>query len=57
MMIISSEGNKIHCSLHFGFQASNNEVEYEAVIAGLRLAKELKVNNLRVYSDSQLVVN
>ena len=39
--LISPERHKIHCALHFGFKASNNEVEYGAFIAGLRLAKEL----------------
>ena len=56
-MLISPKGHKIHCALCFGLQASNNEAEYEALIAGLRLARELKTNNLKVYSDSQLVVN
>ena len=28
MMLISPEGHKIHCTLCFGFQASNNEAEY-----------------------------
>ena len=51
-MLISSKVRKIHYTLRFGFQASNNEAEYEALIAGLRLSRELKVNNLKVYSDS-----
>ena len=46
-MLISSEGHRIDCMLCFGFQASNNKVEYEAPIIGLKLAKELKVNNLK----------
>ena len=54
MMLISLEGHKIHCVMRFGFQVSNNEVEYEALIAELRLAKPI---NLRIYSDSQLIVN
>ena len=41
MMLISLEGHKIHYSLHFGFQASNNKAKYEALIAGLYLAREL----------------
>ena len=52
MMLISPEGHKIHSGLCFGFQASNNEADYEALIAGLRLAKEFKVDNLKVYGDS-----
>ena len=57
MMLINPKGHKIHCTLHFGFQASNNEAEYEALIVGLRLARALRVSNLKVYNDSQLVVN
>lgn len=34
----------------------NNEAEYEALIMGLGAAKELGVQDLKVYSDIQLVV-
>ena len=43
-------------TLKFGFQASNNEAEYEAVIAGLNLAHFMEADQLEVSSDSQLVV-
>ena len=43
-------------ALKFGFQASNNEVEYEAVITGLNLAHAMEADQLEVSSDSQLVV-
>ncbi|XP_022030759.1 uncharacterized protein LOC110931682 [Helianthus annuus] len=36
-------------------QTTNNEAEYEALIAGLRLAKEMKVQKLKVFTDSLLV--
>ena len=52
----SPERIYIEYALRFGFQASNNEAEYEAVIAGLNLAHSLEVDQLEVYSDSQLVV-
>lgn len=35
---------------------STNEVEYEALIAGLTIAKEMGVQHLKAYSDSQLVI-
>ena len=57
MMLISPEGHKIHCALCFRFQALSNEAKYEALIAGLRISRELQVCNLKVYSDFQLVVN
>ena len=56
-MLISPEGHKIHCALRFRFHVSNNKAEYEALIAGLRLAIELQAYNLRIHDDSQLVVN
>ena len=55
-MLISPKGHKITCALKFGFKASNNEAEYEALLAGLRLAKKMKVGYLQIFSDSQLVV-
>ena len=46
----------MHYALRFGFQASNNKAKYEALIARLKLAKEMKVESLEIYSDSQLIV-
>ena len=46
----------MHSTLRFDFQAPNNEAEYEALIAGLKLAKEMRVESLEIYNDSQLVV-
>ena len=56
LILTSPEGLDIEYALRFGFQASNNEVEYEAVIAGINLAHSLEVDQLEVCSDSQLVV-
>ncbi|XP_077223422.1 uncharacterized protein LOC143857034 [Tasmannia lanceolata] len=41
----------------FNFKASNNEVEYEALIVEITLATELHANRVRAHSDSQLVVS
>ena len=43
-------------ALIFGFQASNNEAEYEAIIVRLSLAHSMEADQLEIYSDSQLVV-
>ena len=56
LILVSPEGHQMHCALRFRFKASNNKAEYEALIAGLNLAKEMKVESLEIYSDSQLVV-
>nr|GEV14250.1 reverse transcriptase domain-containing protein [Tanacetum cinerariifolium] len=39
------------------FAASNNEAEYEALIAGLRIAVQMGVQNVHVSVDSKLVAN
>ncbi|GFZ10804.1 hypothetical protein Acr_22g0002020 [Actinidia rufa] len=44
-------------AIRMDFQATNNEAEYEALLAGLRVATELGAQYLEVFSDSQLVVN
>ena len=56
LILTSPEGIDVEYALRFGFHASNNEAEYEAVIAGLNLAHSLEVDQLKVHSDSQLVV-
>ena len=40
-----------------GSAASNNEAEYEALLSGLRTAKELKIKQLIVHCDSKLAHN
>ncbi|XP_058208218.1 uncharacterized protein LOC131321231 [Rhododendron vialii] len=39
------------------FPATNNEAKYEALLAGLRAATSLQVEDLHVFCDSQLIVN
>ena len=56
IVLISPEDHKIHRALRFSFKASNNEVEYEALLMGLRLEKKMKVDSIEVSCDSQLVV-
>ena len=52
LILVSLEGHQMDCALRFKFKASNNEAKDEALIAGLNLAKEMKVESLEVYSDS-----
>ncbi|XP_035836934.1 uncharacterized protein LOC110896231 [Helianthus annuus] len=55
LILINPEGLEFTYALRFDFQTTNNEAEYEALIAGLRLAKEMKVQKLEVFTDSLLV--
>ena len=56
LILTSSEGIDVEYALRFGFQASNNKAEYEAVIVGLNLAHSMEADQLEICSDSQLVV-
>ena len=53
---ISPSGDKLSYVLRIHFRASNNAVEYEAAIHGLRIAIELGIKRLMVYGDSALVI-
>ncbi|KAK4392686.1 Retrovirus-related Pol polyprotein from transposon opus [Sesamum angolense] len=57
VILETPQGDKIQYALRFSFDASNNEAEYEALLAGGRLAQAAGAKYLRAYSDSQLVVN
>ncbi|XP_074356004.1 uncharacterized protein LOC141695674 [Apium graveolens] len=54
--LISPEADKIRRATHLAFHATNNDAEYEALINGLKLALEMKAENLNVFSDSMIVV-
>ncbi|XP_074341905.1 uncharacterized protein LOC141679301 [Apium graveolens] len=56
LILRSPEGFKIETSISFGFPATNNQAEYEALITGLKLSRTLKIEDLKIYSDSQIVV-
>ncbi|GKV36705.1 hypothetical protein SLEP1_g44805 [Rubroshorea leprosula] len=55
-VLLGPNGFKSEHALRFKFQTTNNAAEYEALIYGLKLASELKVQSIQVFSDSQLVV-
>ena len=56
LQLRSPSRDKIELAIRLGFGASNNESEYETIIAGLELATTLSVDNLLIRNDSQLVV-
>nr|XP_025703449.1 uncharacterized protein LOC112805264 [Arachis hypogaea] len=56
ILLESSDGIVLEHSLRFSFKASNNQAEYEALIAGLKLAADLNITNLTILCDSLLVV-
>ena len=55
IILNSSEGPAIAQAIKLAFTFSNNEVEYEAVILGLTVAKYLSIADIELWCDSQLV--
>src|SRR3954465_10144451 len=56
VILTPPKGDKLRYTLQIHFAASNNVAEYEALIHGLRLAKELGIRRILCYGDSELVV-
>ncbi|GJZ37420.1 reverse transcriptase domain-containing protein [Tanacetum coccineum] len=57
LILTNLEGTEFTYALRFRFDATNNEAEYEALIAGLRIAEKIGVKNLQTHVDSRLVAN
>ncbi|KAL0431900.1 UNVERIFIED_CONTAM: hypothetical protein Sradi_0816000 [Sesamum radiatum] len=56
IVITTSEGEDLEFAIKFGFKASNNKAEYEALVIGMRMTHKKGARHLLAYSDSQLVV-
>lgn len=56
LIIESVDGSRLEKSLHIGL-ATNNVAEYTAIVEALRTAEQLGATAVRIYSDSELVIN
>lgn len=57
VVLTSPDGLTIKHAITLGFLASNNEVEYEALLAGLKSVLLMVSTKLMVFSDSKIVIN
>ncbi|GJS67451.1 reverse transcriptase domain-containing protein [Tanacetum coccineum] len=57
LILTNPEGTEFTYAMRFRFEATNNEAEYEALIAGLRIAEKMGIKNLQANVDSKLVAN
>ncbi|XP_074356687.1 uncharacterized protein LOC141696445 [Apium graveolens] len=57
IVLVTLEGHHLMSVIHFKFYVTNNDVEFEALINGLKIDLEVGVVNLIARSDSELVVN
>ncbi|KAK1433246.1 hypothetical protein QVD17_10155 [Tagetes erecta] len=57
LILESPEGDELTYALKLDFPSSNNEAEYEAFLAGLRLAHKVGAKRIKAYVDSLLIAN
>src|SRR6266536_592959 len=56
IVLTSPKGDKLRYTLQIHFATSNNIAEYEALVHGLRLAKEIGICRVLCYDDLDMVV-
>ena len=52
VILQSLEGDKLKHKIRLQYQPTNNEVEYEALLKGLELAKSVEARSIFVLGDS-----
>jgi ribonuclease HI len=57
VILTSPKGDKLQYVLQMHFRAWNNVTEYEALVHGLKLAKEIGIRRILCFGDSDLVVH
>ncbi|GKC19485.1 reverse transcriptase domain-containing protein [Tanacetum coccineum] len=57
LMLISPSGVEFTYALRLNFTSTNNEAEYEALLAGLRMAKKMQVRYIDAKVNSKLVAS
>ena len=57
IIIITPEGMRVKHSYRLGFNTSNNEAKYEALLVELKATLDLGALKIEVYLNSRLVVN
>jgi ribonuclease HI len=57
VLFISPQGDHLKYVLQIHYKASNNGVEYKALIHGLHIAVFLGIKRLVTYGDSKVVIN
>ncbi|GKD83680.1 reverse transcriptase domain-containing protein, partial [Tanacetum coccineum] len=57
LILIDPKGAKYSYTLRLNFTNPNNDAEYEALLAGLRIAAKMKVKKMNAFVDSNLVAS
>ena len=57
MVIQTPKGDKIECMIRLDFLTTDNKAKYEALVAGLDLAKAANAKNVVVHCNSLVVTS
>ncbi|GJU77249.1 reverse transcriptase domain-containing protein [Tanacetum coccineum] len=57
LVLMSPTKTEYTYAMRLNFTGTNNQAEYEALLAGLRIAKKMKVQSLSINVDSKLVAS
>ena len=56
VVLQSPEGDRLTYKVRLQYQTTNNEVEYETLLKGLKLAKSIEAKSILILGVSQLVM-
>ena len=57
IVLISPRGKKYEFSLPIVATSTNNQAEYQALVKGLELLREVHADAVEIFGDSMLVIN
>jgi hypothetical protein len=57
VVLTSPKGDKLQYMLQMHFRASHNIAEYEALVHGLKMAKEIGIRRILYFGDSDLLMH
>jgi ribonuclease HI len=56
MVFVSPVQETISLSYKLEFEATNNVAEYEALVLGLRVAKDMGIKEISVFGDAEMII-
>ena len=56
IVLISPSKEKIHLSYKLDFKTTNNVAEYEALLLGVKVAKEMGIMCVKIFGDADLII-
>ena len=57
VLLISPSKENIHLSYKLDFKTTNNIVEYEALLLGVKSSKEMGIMCMRIFGDVDLIIH